>query len=72
MPAGDYFLPMDELPRGTVTFLATDIQGSTEMWERYPDAMTRALDLCDYRTHEFGDFVWLQRFPRRTATAAVV
>jgi S-adenosylmethionine:tRNA ribosyltransferase-isomerase len=36
------------------------------------DAMTRALDLCDYRTHEFGDFVWLQRFPRRTAAKAVV
>ena len=35
---------MDEFPRGTVTFLATDIQGSTEIWERYPDAMPRALE----------------------------
>ncbi len=35
---------MDEFPRGTVTFLATDIQGSAEMWERYPDAMPRALE----------------------------
>ena len=36
------------------------------------DAMTRALDRCDYRTHEFGDFVWLQHFRRRAATGAVV
>ncbi len=35
---------MDALPRGTVTFLATDIQGSTELWERYRDAMPRALE----------------------------
>lgn len=32
-------------PSGSgVTFLATDIQGSTEMWERYPTAMPRALE----------------------------
>lgn len=35
-------------------------------------AMTRALDLCDYRTHEFGDFVWLQRIRRRAGARAVV
>jgi hypothetical protein len=35
---------MDEPSCGTVTFLATDIQGSTEMWERYPDAMPMALE----------------------------
>jgi predicted ATPase/class 3 adenylate cyclase len=27
------------LPVGTVTFLLTDIVGSTRLWERYPDAM---------------------------------
>ena len=32
-----------EAPTGTVTFLATDIQGSTELWERYPGAMASAL-----------------------------
>jgi class 3 adenylate cyclase len=30
-------------PTGTVTFLSTDIEGSTKMWERYPEAMQRAL-----------------------------
>jgi class 3 adenylate cyclase len=43
---------MDELPRGTVTFLATDIQGSTEMWERYPDAMPRALERHEHLLRE--------------------
>jgi len=35
-------------------------------------AMARALEVCDYRTHEFGDFVWMPRFERRAARAAVV
>ena len=52
MAAGDYFLLMDELPRGTVTFLATDIQGSTEMWERYPDAMPRPLERPEHLLRE--------------------
>jgi class 3 adenylate cyclase len=46
------FSPMDEFPRGTVTFLATDIQGSTEMWERYPDAMPRALERHEHLLRE--------------------
>jgi len=33
----------DNLPTGTVTFLFTDIQGSTRLWERHPDAMRTAL-----------------------------
>lgn len=32
-----------ELPTGTVTFLFTDIEGSTVRWERSPDQMTTAL-----------------------------
>ncbi len=32
-----------EIPTGTVTFLFTDIEGSTRLWERYPDAMRIAL-----------------------------
>ncbi|MBK9712314.1 MAG: helix-turn-helix domain-containing protein [Kouleothrix sp.] len=31
------------LPSGTVTFLFTDIEGSTARWERYPEEMRRAL-----------------------------
>ena len=30
-------------PTGTVTFLFTDIEGSTRMWDEEPDAMTGAL-----------------------------
>ena len=31
------------LPSGTATFLFTDIEGSTELWERHPEAMKAAL-----------------------------
>ena len=31
------------LPSGTVTFLFTDIEGSTQLWEQHPDAMKLAL-----------------------------
>ncbi|MFN8384848.1 MAG: adenylate/guanylate cyclase domain-containing protein [Anaerolineales bacterium] len=31
------------LPTGTVTFLFTDIEGSTKLWEKYPEAMKSAL-----------------------------
>ena len=30
---------VSELPSGTVTFLFTDIEGSTRLWEEFPDAM---------------------------------
>ena len=31
------------LPSGTVTFLLTDLEGSTRMWEQDPDAMRAAM-----------------------------
>src|SRR5947207_8388632 len=31
------------LPTGTVTFLFTDIEGSTRLWEQHPEAMQLAL-----------------------------
>ncbi len=34
---------MSTLPAGTVTFLFTDIEGSTRLWEKYPQAMKSAL-----------------------------
>ncbi len=34
---------MAELPSGTVTFLFTDLEGSTRMWQEHPDAMQPAL-----------------------------
>jgi class 3 adenylate cyclase len=35
------------LPTGIVTFLFTDIEGSTRLWERYPNVMPAALDRHD-------------------------
>ncbi len=34
---------MDTLPEGTVTFLFTDVAGSTRLWEEHPDAAGAAL-----------------------------
>jgi len=34
---------MAELPCGTVTFLLTDIEGSTRLWQEHPSAMRSAL-----------------------------
>jgi predicted ATPase/DNA-binding SARP family transcriptional activator len=34
---------VDPLPDGVVTFFLTDIVGSTELWDRYPEAMAKAL-----------------------------
>jgi class 3 adenylate cyclase len=33
---------MADLPSGTVTFLFTDVEGSTKMWERYPPSSAHA------------------------------
>jgi LuxR family maltose regulon positive regulatory protein len=46
------YLPAARLPTGTLTFLFTDIEGSTQLWEQYPQAMPAALVrhdalLCD-------------------------
>lgn len=32
-----------ELPTGTITFLFTDIEGSSKLWEQHPEAMSAAL-----------------------------
>jgi class 3 adenylate cyclase len=35
-----------QVPAGTVTFLLTDIEGSTRLWARFPDAMASAVADC--------------------------
>ena len=43
---------MDSPPTGTITFLFTDIEGSTKLWERGPEAMSEALPRHDKILHE--------------------
>src|SRR5438309_931550 len=38
---------MAEVPTGRVTFLFTDIEGSTRLWEHHPEAMLAALGRHD-------------------------
>ena len=35
------------LPSGTITFLFTDVEGSTRLWEQYPDTMPASLQAHD-------------------------
>jgi class 3 adenylate cyclase len=39
--------PPTSVPTGTVTFLFTDIEGSTKLWERNPSVMQNALSRHD-------------------------
>jgi len=52
---------VSELPSGTVTFLFTDIEGSTRLWEEHPDAMREALarhdDLVRETIESHGGYV---------------
>ena len=43
---------MPELPTGTVTFLFTDVEGSTRLWEEHPEAMKAALARHDELVRE--------------------
>src|SRR5437899_1929573 len=38
-----YRATMNGLPTGTVTFLFTDVEGSTRLWEQHPEAARAAL-----------------------------
>jgi predicted ATPase/class 3 adenylate cyclase len=50
-----------ELPSGTVTFLFTDLEGSTRLWEEHPEAMKEALarhdDILRSEIVDHGGFV---------------
>ena len=41
-----------ELPSGTITFLFTDVERSTSLWDREPESMRRALARHDALLHE--------------------
>lgn len=43
---------MSALPKGTVTFLFTDVEGSTALWEHYPDEAQTALIRHDVLVEE--------------------
>src|SRR5438034_2642356 len=47
LPEGDPMDPAAPLPTGTVTFLLTDIEGSTRLWEQQRDAMPRSIAVHD-------------------------
>jgi class 3 adenylate cyclase len=53
---------MVALPSGTVTFLFTDIEGSSRMWERKPQAMAGALarhdDILQSTIEDHGGYVF--------------
>ena len=42
---------MPELPTGTVTFLFTDLEGSTRLWQEHPEAMKVAAARHDELLH---------------------
>ena len=41
----------EDVPRGTVTFLFTDVERSTRLWEEHPEAMATALAAHDEAVH---------------------
>lgn len=53
---------MIQPPVGTVTFLFTDIEGSTILWQQHPDAMTQALSrhhtLLNESITSYGGYVF--------------
>src|SRR5688500_5051780 len=56
---------MVELPSGTVTFLLTDVEGSTALWEEAPEAMRAALARHDVLfEHAVQDYQGLHIRPR--------
>jgi len=42
-------------PSGIVTFLFTDIEGSTRLWDQHPDAMAQAMETHDALLTDVAD-----------------
>jgi len=62
-------------PAGTVTFLFTDIEGSTRLWETEPSAMARSPVLHNETLHaafEHHGGVVFSTMGRRTSRSAVI
>ncbi len=57
-PAGPGEPDGAELPAGTLTFLLTDIEGSTRLWETEPEAMEVALQRHDRLLAEVIEGAW--------------
>jgi class 3 adenylate cyclase len=51
-PTATVLMPPPALPEGTLTFLFTDIVGSTTLWEAHPQAMLQALARHDAILHQ--------------------
>ena len=54
---------MAELPTGTVTFLFTDLEGSTRLWEQHSTAMKAALarhdEILRNAVEAHGGRIWI-------------
>jgi predicted ATPase/class 3 adenylate cyclase len=52
LPQGKALPTGPAYPQGTVTFLLTDIEGSTPLWERQPEKMAEALQIHNMALHQ--------------------
>jgi len=55
---------MPDLPSGTLTFLFTDIQSSTRLWEQHPEAMKQALSRHGALVADWA-FIYLRKLSGR-------
>ena len=61
---------LSELPSGTVTFLFTDLEGSTRLWEEHPERDARALARHDAILRDAVDGARRLMWSRRRVTGS--